>query len=403
MRVAILCKWPETDYLNGVAVHVKKIVESLSRVESMEIFILSFGNITKNEHIQNCKIILIKRRIVYYIFPVIPIVILYRELIKTKPDIVHLQGVSLSPYLFAFLLPLKSTKKIITIHSSQIVEKIAQEKIKSNSPFAVSLQLLELLIVNRADLIISVTHKLSKYLNTKIRKSSTKLVVIPNGFDDVLFQPSNKIVPISGELKLTDRFIIFHAKDFLINNGQEYLIRAIPLILKWIPNAILLLAGTGPQKGYLENLCHSLMIDRNVLFLGAIPHSKIPLYMSRADVIVIPSIKINNSEEGSSIFLVEAMAMEKPIIASNIGGLNETILNNETGLLIPDKDPIAIALAVRMLHDNPDFSRRISKQAKKYVDAYRSWKAISNQTYRAYTLIIDNPRSLQSSSSSNSD
>jgi glycosyltransferase involved in cell wall biosynthesis len=116
---------------------------------------------------------------------------------------------------------------------------------------------------------------------------------------------------------------------------------------------------------------------------------KIPDYLAASDVVCIPSIRVEGLEEGSSIFQIEAMAMEKPCVASNIGGLAESIENGVTGLLIPDKEAAAISSAVIRLYDDPALSDAIGKNARRYVERERNWGALTNRLLRMYESIVN--------------
>jgi len=120
--------------------------------------------------------------------------------------------------------------------------------------------------------------------------------------------------------------IIIVPRRLFEKNGVEFAVRAMPIVRREI-DAHLYLIGDGPMKDKLEKLVEELDIADVVHFLGKIPNVDMPAYISSADLIVIPSLM-----EATSVAGLESMACERPIVASNVGGLPE-IVTNETGRL----------------------------------------------------------------------
>ena len=134
-------------------------------------------------------------------------------------------------------------------------------------------------------------------------------------------------------------------------NGVEFAVRALPLV-RAQHNAHLYLVGDGPMRDMLEKLAKELGVTEFVHFVGAQPNEKMPGFLSSADIIVIPSLM-----EATSVAGLEAMACERPIVASDVGGLPE-IVSSETGKLVPPANPGALAMAVQELLDAPEEIRR---------------------------------------------
>lgn len=120
--------------------------------------------------------------------------------------------------------------------------------------------------------------------------------------------------------------IIIVPRRLFEKNGVEFAVRAMPIVTREI-DAHLYLIGDGPMKEKLEGIVEELDITNIVHFLGKIPNVDMPAYLSSADLIVIPSLM-----EATSVAGLESMACERPIVASNVGGLPE-IVTNETGRL----------------------------------------------------------------------
>lgn len=391
MKVAVLGKWPKETLSGGVAVHTVSLVKELSQLKGLKIHMVSFGEDSKILNENNLEINLIKNRRIYYILPFLALIRLWIEIKKINPDILHLQGSNISPYLFYTLLMAGNKKKVVTYHSYPSRELVAHGHLKVKTFKYKFLRFIEKYTAKKMDYNITVDTRLKKWLVEEFGKQmGSKIDVILNGVNINLFDfKIDKFKNKSKHGLPKENPVIFHAKAFVPKNGQEYLIRAMPSILKEIPDVKLVLAGEGPLKGEMIELIHQLDIMDNIRFDGDIPNKNIPEYMAATDLMVIPSIHINNLEEASSILLVEAMAMKKPVIASEIGGLKESITAGVNGLLVPDKDPEAIAKCACDVLNNPVLATKMGDNAFNYVKKERTWSKIALETYNVYRKMLN--------------
>lgn len=206
--------------------------------------------------------------------------------------------------------------------------------------------------------------------------SEHKIKTIHNGVDITTFNPS--VPPITHRYSSDKQCIsidmstpiILTARRLVKKNGIDYLIRASKHVLKE-EKCQLVIIGDGAERSSLEQLAHDLDIQNHVHFLGSIPHDQLPPYLALADIAVVPSLI-----EASSIFMLEAMAMAKPVIATNAGGLPE-VLNSSTGILVEPMDEIELADAILELLQSEERRLQLGKDAKRYVKANHSWKAVA--------------------------
>jgi glycosyltransferase involved in cell wall biosynthesis len=144
--------------------------------------------------------------------------------------------------------------------------------------------------------------------------------------------------------------------------GHEVFLAAVPLILHQVPGAHFFvvgdeLAGTGGYRRTLEAMAGTLRAGPRVHFTGH--RSDIAGVLAGLDVVACPSI-----EESASYAMVEALLMRKGVVASNVGGLPDTVLPGETGLLVPPADPAALAAAVTELLGDPARRRELGSRGR---------------------------------------
>jgi glycosyltransferase involved in cell wall biosynthesis len=145
-------------------------------------------------------------------------------------------------------------------------------------------------------------------------------------------EPDSPIVGVVGRLEL--------------EKGHPTLLEAWPLVLRSVPKAYLLIVGEGSRLDALHQIVRDHGIERHVVFTGR--RDDIPAVTAAFDVAVLPSYR-----EAQGLTILEAMALSRPVVASNVGGIPEMIEDGVTGLLVPPHDPPALAGAiVRLLTDH---------------------------------------------------
>jgi glycosyltransferase involved in cell wall biosynthesis len=128
--------------------------------------------------------------------------------------------------------------------------------------------------------------------------------------------------------------------------GHQTLIEAWPHVLRSVPDAYLLIVGEGSRRDFLESLAQTKKVAHRVVFTGR--RDDIPAVTAALDVAVLPSWR-----EAQGLSILEAMALSRPVVASDVGGIPEMIEDGVTGLLVPHDDPPALAAAiVRLLKDH---------------------------------------------------
>ncbi|MGP1675141.1 MAG: glycosyltransferase [Candidatus Limnocylindrales bacterium] len=129
--------------------------------------------------------------------------------------------------------------------------------------------------------------------------------------------------------------------------GHPTLLEAWPQVLRSVPDAYLLIVGEGSRREALEAQARELRIAHRVVFTGR--RDDVPAVTAALDVAVLPSYR-----EAQGLSILEAMALSRPVVASNVGGIPEMITDGVTGLLVPPHDAESLAVAlVRLLQDHP--------------------------------------------------
>ena len=218
-----------------------------------------------------------------------------------------------------------------------------------------------------------------------------RITVIPNAVDLSRFaiqtRPDSEL---TGKYALHGGFTLGFAGSFYAYEGLEILLRAMPQVVRAFPQARLLLVGGGPQEPALRALAAELGLDRVVHFAGEVPHSDIARYYSVMDVMVYPRASRRLTELVTPLKPLEAMALGKPVVASDVGGHRELISDDNNGYLFPAGSLEALAQRLTaVLKNGPASWAPIVSAGRKYVERERNWPA-SVARYRAvYARVLD--------------
>ena len=142
--------------------------------------------------------------------------------------------------------------------------------------------------------------------------------------------------------------------------GQDVLIAALPLIRRVVPSVRLVVVGDGPSRASLEAQARALDVSDIVDFIGAV--DDVRPWLQSANVFVLPS-----RSEGISIALLEAMACELAVVATDVGGNREVVRSEDVGRLVPSEDPAALAAAINEMLLAPERARAMGARGRREV------------------------------------
>lgn len=209
--------------------------------------------------------------------------------------------------------------------------------------------------------------------------------VLPMGVFTDRFRPRDESTAIPA--KFNGKQIVLYVGKLIEVKGVEYLLRAFAQVLSQNPKVFLVLIGDGDRRRDLEQEAKRLKIARSVEFLGALPHSEIIPNYQMADLVVLPSIVTSRGEtEGMPVVILEAFASGKPVVASRIGSIEDVIEDGKNGILVPPRDPGALADGILRLLREPN-SQAWQKAAIKAVEPY-DWRNIASHYANIYNDLL---------------
>jgi phosphatidylinositol alpha-mannosyltransferase len=206
--------------------------------------------------------------------------------------------------------------------------------------------------------------------------------IIPNGVD--LDRFSSAVSPIDefGDGKINILFVGRLEK----RKGLDYLLEAHKRIKQEIPNSRLIIVGPGTRlrNKYEKRVARNGLKD--VVFVGYVAHDELPRYYKTADIVCAPA----TGKESFGIVLLEAMALGKPVVASNIDGYASIMTHGVEGLLVPPKDEKALAQALISLMANESLRQQMGARGRLTAGGY-DWKHIVQRIFDYYVKVLSEP------------
>ena len=233
------------------------------------------------------------------------------------------------------------------------------------------------------DRFIVVSESLRKTLTEGRGISGERVVRIYNGIELDRFQPDLKRSNLRKQWGISTKAPVIGAIGRLVwQKGFEYLIEAMPEILQDISQAKLLLVGEGPLRHELEGLARKLNVNTRVIFTGF--RSDIQDLLSIIDILSVPSLL-----EGFPMITLEAMAMAKPIVATQIGGIVEQISDSDEGILVPPRDTESLVSAILRLIKDRELGNRLGTAARRKIERHFSIDKMVKETEMVYLSLLE--------------
>lgn len=166
--------------------------------------------------------------------------------------------------------------------------------------------------------------------------------------------------------------------------GIDVLLRALPMVLA--ERAVkLVITGEGDRKAEWEQLAKELGLESTVRFAGFVSNEELGELYRNCTTYVHPAIHDDNGDtEGLGVVLIEALANKKPVIASEVGGIVDVIIDGETGLLVPEKNEGALALAILRVLSDSSLAAALGEQGRLHASRVFDWDRCADLTLGVY-------------------
>ena len=295
-----------------------------------------------------------------------------------KSKIVHAHG---HPYLTSLaagkLAKIYSKPFVLTQHNTFIEYNNMFDNVEKINDFTVGKQNLQ-----NADKIIAISNATKDYV-LRLGAKPSKVKVIYNGVDLARFRPiPGKREAMRKKLGIPQNaIVVLTVRRLVYKNGVDTLIDSAHIAIKKNPQIVFLAVGKGPDSDSVKLRIHELGIEANFRLAGFVSDEDLPFYYNAADIFVLPS----KSGEGLPLVALEAMACALPVIATDVGGIRE-VLMEDYGKLVPPNQPELLAKAI-LEFAAVDFSSR-KKELRALMEEKFSWDANVERLVEIYEELI---------------
>jgi glycosyltransferase involved in cell wall biosynthesis len=271
-----------------------------------------------------------------------------------SPDIVHLHSLPV-PAATPFLLTVRNL--VVSAWGSDVVWRDRRKVLLY--PF----------LLARAARVTATSQYLAGVVRTYLRRSRS-IDIVAFGVDTAQFSPAPQrpLVPYIGTVRgLEPKY------------GIDVLIESLPRVFSYHPSVEVDIAGEGPQREALQRRIADLGIEDRVHLHGQIAHADVPAFLRSLSIFVNPS-----RQESFGVAAAEAQACGLPVVATNVGGLPEVVLDGKTGALVPPEDPEALASTLAAFLASPEWCSRLGAAGRQWIVERYRWETNVDQMVRIY-------------------
>jgi len=360
-------------YIGGIEKAVQEIAEGVKDKAEVKVLVCQPRGKTKIELINRVKVIKSGSIGTFFSMPVSLRFFFWFKEFSTWSDVFHLHLPFPLGVIAALLTPSIFKKKVVCTFHSEIIKQ--QFFLPFYKPLLKKfLRKVNEIIVTSPNLLNS-----SKILE-EFRK---KCIVVPLGIDPDEFELTNGIKKIKEKIKeIYPGNLILFVGRLSYYKGLPYLLTAMQKI-----NAHLFIIGEGKLKKYLLNLAYKNLKLKNVTFLGKISQKEMIAFYHVCDIFVLPSIE---RTEAFGLVLLEAMACGKPVVSTNLAtGVPFVNLHEKTGLVVPPRDPEALAQAINKLLNEPILREKYGKNGEERVEKEFTKETMIKKIFNLYREVLN--------------
>jgi len=287
---------------------------------------------------------------------------------KTPIDAIHIVSGANTPIGFLFLIygKIRGTKVGVSLYGKDILSS-------RHSLLDILLLRFSMLLADRVGVNSKATSKLLP------RTVLHKIAILYPGVDIQVLE-QHRAFEIADK---KENEVLFVGR-LVERKGVDDLLKAFKLLLGRVPTSRLTIVGDGPQRKRLIDLTLKLGVQDKVEFTGTLTGKELYKRYQACDVFVMPSKETGRSVEGFGMVFLEAGLFKKPSIGTWSGGIPEAVLHEETGILIPQKDAIALKNAMELLLTNKELAKKLGQNAYNRVVSKFTWEKATLEFLKMY-------------------
>lgn len=287
-------------------------------------------------------------------------------------------------------MQLKQRQPLIQVHTYHSLGVVKYNSVPDIPPIGETRLAVEKTLLETAERVVATSPQEKEHMRSLVSPKGA-IDIIPAGTDIQRFGSIDRAAARQQLGIAPDTKVVFYIGRFDPRKGIETLVRAMAQSTLRGQADLKLIIGGGSRSGQsdgnerdrIEGIVKELGMNDFTEFPGRISDEALPVYYAAADVCVQPS-----HYEPFGLVAIEAMASGTPVVASNVGGFQFTVVPEETGLLVPPKDNAGFAQAIDRILANPDWQKQLGQRARQRVEAKFSWDGVASQLAELYIRLL---------------
>ncbi len=242
---------------------------------------------------------------------------------------------------------------------------------------------LETLALKRADMCFAISNALKEEIISR-GVNPDKIVIVPNGVDIRKFTPGPASDQLVAALGLKDKLVIGYIGTFFYYEGLDLLVDAFEMLAGKFPSLTLMLIGDGELMPKLRDLASKSAYSHRIIFTGRIKNDLIVDYYKLFDLLVLPRRDAREANLVTPLKPLEIMSMAKPLVASDVGGHKEIVIDGVNGVLFPHGKVDALAEKCEALILDDTNRLRLGERSRTWVENNRDWNVLIDHYISVY-------------------
>lgn len=268
---------------------------------------------------------------------------------------------------------------------------VDRKRFSERSPQYRVARALETSVLRRADAVVAICEQLRLELVGRARRADG-VHVVANGVDATQFMPRPGDPAAAARWGVEGKHLLGYVGTFQPYEGLDLLLKSLPAILERDPLAHAIIAGSGGQEAQLKALAASAGLNGHVTFTGRVPHEEVGAIYSLASVMVYPRVLTRTTALTTPLKPLEAMAMSKCVVVSDVPAMRELVEHRDNGLIFRAGDPADLAEQCIALLTSPSMQAEIGTRARERVLKERQWPQLVSAYSAIYQAAIRSAR-----------
>lgn len=307
---------------------------------------------------------------------------------KHEPDVIHAH----SPFTCGLTGDIVgATLRIPTVYETRASwedSHLSRNRLTEKSAAYVVMKNLETLAMKGANMRIAISRALKADIVSR-GFSPDRVEIVPNGVNLEHFVPGPASEELINRLGLNQKLVLGYIGSFFYYEGLDMLIRAVAELAPEFQNVAVLLVGSGEAENDLRQLSRELGVEDRVTWVGRVSHGEVQEYYRLADICCLPRIKSRLTDIVTPLKPVEIMAMEKPLLASDVGGHTETVIDGVNGMLFRADDNSDFVSKLRSLLSSEVSRVELGKHSREWVRDNLDWDIIAKKYSGIYERLLN--------------